>query len=49
MELEGLTDRFSRLQQDHENQASSLQQLEMEVSRRSTQLHEKEDIEIQIR
>ena len=48
-ELGNLTDKCGRLQQDFENQLSSCQQLEMEVAKKSTQLHEKEDIEIKLR
>ena len=48
-EMDGLTERFSRLQQEHENQLSSNQQLEVEVARKSSQLHEKEDLEVQLR
>ena len=35
--------------QDHENQMSLYQQLEMELTKKSSQLHEKEDVEIQVR
>ena len=48
-ELEGVNERFSKLQQDHENQMSLYQQLEMELTRKSNELTEKEDIEIMIR
>ena len=48
-ELEGVNEKFSKLQQDHENQMSLYQQLEMELTRKSNELTEKEDIEIQIR
>ena len=47
--MDGLTERFSRLQQEHENQLSTNQQLEVEVARKSSQLHEKEDLEVQLR
>ena len=48
-ELESVNDKFSKLQQDHENQMSLYQQLEMELSRKTNELTEKEDVEIQIR
>ena len=48
-ELESVNDKFSKLQQDHENQMSLYQQLEMELTRKSNELTEKEDVEIQIR
>ncbi len=48
-ELSNLTDKCSRLQQDFENQLSTCQQLEMEVAKKTTQLHEKEDTEIKLR
>ena len=48
-ELETVNEKFSKLQQDHENQMSLYQQLEMEVARKSNELTEKEDIELQIR
>ena len=48
-ELDNVNEKFSKLQQDHENQMSLYQQLELELTRKSNELTEKEDIEIQIR
>ena len=48
-ELETVNEKLAKLQQDHENQMSLYQQLEMEVARKSTELTEKEDVELQIR
>ena len=48
-DLEAVNEKFSKLQQDHETQMSLYQQLEMELARKSSELSEKEDIEIQVR
>ena len=48
-DLEAVNEKFSKLQQDHETQMSLYQQLEMELARKSSELSEKEDVEIQVR
>jgi len=48
-DLEAVNEKFSKLQQDHETQMSLYQQLEMELARKSSELSEKEGVEIQVR
>merc|ERR1719203_433185 len=48
-ELEAMNERYTKLQQDHEMQMSSLQQIELENVKKSSELNEKEEINIEMR